>query len=361
MKPVADTDMTRIASLLLFLLVPSVSIPSPAEEASVAADRDVENLFGTAVALAREDNCAAAIPLLEEVIRRGPFATAFFNLGMCYYQAEREADTYAVLSALVERYDEDRWKQQHDKVREILDYLGSKFGRIAVRTDPEEAEIWLDGERVARRPIIGSLGLTPGGHTVRVDMEGYVPIEKEIEVVAGAPLLVVHIVLVALTPEEDPDASGEGPVPPTTVEPTRTPEASEMPAAETFDTESNSPAEDVEPSPHSRGLLIGGLALSGLGAAGLAVGTAFNVKGSKDKARLRDASDGSEAVFSELYQDTLPTDQAMTIVGYSVGGTLLAVGAGLSLAHWLRHRRQEDRGERRGSLSVDGNGIQVVF
>jgi hypothetical protein len=137
--------------------------------------------------------------------------------------------------------------------------------------------------------------------------------------------------------------------------PTADPRGAEAVAVGMLETDSASPK-------RRRGLIVGSLVLSGLGIVGTTVGTVFNVKGANDKERLQDASLGSEATFDELYNDTLPKDQAMTIVGYSVGGTLIAVGLGLALAHKLRKRPREQLGKRRATLSAGADGtIRLAF
>jgi PEGA domain len=61
-------------------------------------------------------------------------------------------------------------------------------GAVKVTSEPEGADIWVDGAFVGNAPA--QLKLTPGKHRIRVGKEGYKNWEKEISVTAGSELTV---------------------------------------------------------------------------------------------------------------------------------------------------------------------------
>ena len=61
-------------------------------------------------------------------------------------------------------------------------------GAVKVTSQPEGAEIWVDGAFVGNAPA--QLKLAPGKHRVRVGKEGYKNWEKEITVTAGSELTI---------------------------------------------------------------------------------------------------------------------------------------------------------------------------
>jgi hypothetical protein len=70
---------------------------------------------------------------------------------------------------------------------EVTATLKPKTGTLVINTSPEGAQIALDGTYVGLSPVTQS-GISAGNHTVNATLEGYVPVETGVTVIAGQPV-----------------------------------------------------------------------------------------------------------------------------------------------------------------------------
>lgn len=71
-----------------------------------------------------------------------------------------------------------------DEKTEVLASLKSITGRLVIRSQPLEANIYIDGNLAGKSPYDGKT-LSPGTHKIRVLKEGYEPWEKDVTVKPG--------------------------------------------------------------------------------------------------------------------------------------------------------------------------------
>lgn len=67
----------------------------------------------------------------------------------------------------------------------VYNILRPKFGGISVRTSPAGAHITLDGNPLGSTPLTTKLEHEPGPHSLKLDMEGYVPITRTVLIERG--------------------------------------------------------------------------------------------------------------------------------------------------------------------------------
>jgi hypothetical protein len=72
-------------------------------------------------------------------------------------------------------------------------------GSVAVESDPDSANVYLDGDLKGMSPV-AILNVTPGPHIVLIEKTGYLPYQKDITVTAGG----ITTVIAALTPVPPP-------------------------------------------------------------------------------------------------------------------------------------------------------------
>ncbi len=180
---------------------------------------------------------------------------------------------------------------------------------VSVRSEPPGARLVLDGQkRVGTAPA--TVSILPGRHSIRAELDGYVPAEQSFEVRQDAgPSLVLRLApevfsSPALAPPEQPAILGIERPP--SAEPNRGPAAS-GPSAWTV------------------------LAL-GVGAAGLGAGAYFTVTAfDRIDAEARGRRDGSE--LGELLE--LRSDAEAQAVAAHVGFGIGLLGVGIGLLSWL--------------------------
>jgi hypothetical protein len=61
-----------------------------------------------------------------------------------------------------------------------------RLAHVTVRAEVPDADVLVDGERVGRTPLPGSLAVSPGARTVELRRAGYLPARREITLADGA-------------------------------------------------------------------------------------------------------------------------------------------------------------------------------
>jgi hypothetical protein len=72
---------------------------------------------------------------------------------------------------------------------EVTATLRPKTGTLVINTSPAGAQIAIDGTYVGLSPVTQS-GISAGNHTVNATLEGYVPVETGVTVIAGQPVTI---------------------------------------------------------------------------------------------------------------------------------------------------------------------------
>jgi len=85
-----------------------------------------------------------------------------------------------------------------------LEGLGTRPGRVAITTEPEGAEVFVDGEARGRTPLGEPLDVEVGEHQLRVVRDGYRELTRTLSVEPGEPLDLV----LTLEPAEAPRSRG---------------------------------------------------------------------------------------------------------------------------------------------------------
>ena len=126
----------------------------------------------------------------ELVIRTVPTKAAIYlnenSVGTSPYEGKGLSPGKYRIRVTMEGY--EPWGQEvtvkaHEKL-EVLASLKGLTGRLVIRTEPLEANIYLDGNFAGKSPYDGK-ALPPGTHKIRVLKEGYETLEKDVTVKPG--------------------------------------------------------------------------------------------------------------------------------------------------------------------------------
>jgi hypothetical protein len=176
------------------------------------------------------------------------------------------------------------------------------YPEVALTSQPPGAAIFVDGAATPlERATPTTVRLKPGAHTLRFALDGHQTIDRSVQVAAGAGATVdVRL--------EKKDA----PAPPV---------AAVAPVA--------------PPPPPSEGMTTldwAGIGVAGAGAAALAVGVVFHLQMLDDADTAEGLSDAEYATQEDTLRDDFESHQTLAVVGYAVGGALVA--AGVTMALW---------------------------
>jgi len=142
------------------------------EEVRVFRDR-VENLVGRLVVTV--EPAGATISVDGRRVGVSPLAEALV-LGPGDYEVEVSLTGYATLRRAV--------RVDPRGVAEVSFELERAKGRIRVSTETAGARVLLDGVEVGIAPLDESIAAEPGTRVVRLELEGYEPLERKVEVEA---------------------------------------------------------------------------------------------------------------------------------------------------------------------------------
>lgn len=206
-----------------------------------------------------------------EAIKPAPQAERF--IGICQDNLGHFADAVSFYEKFLAAVP-DKMKKEGDEIKARVAQIKAMPGRIHIETTPPGAAILADGKSMGTTP--SDVELTPGKHILHLELAGYLPIDKDLDVSYGAKT----DMKTELTAK---------PVEPPVVATTTTP-----PVDTTKPVEQPKPEEKKEPRSKLPAFITGGLAIVAVG-----VGTGFGIaalmkKSDFDKTPTSDIADTGE-------------------------------------------------------------------
>ncbi len=156
--------------------------------ASVSAQDDTARAraaFTNGVEAYESGNYQHALEQFQSAYRLRPHPSVRINMANCYEQLNRPVEAiehYERFLADSENVDETKAAE----VRGSIERLRRQVGEIFVRVQPDGAMVSIDNAESRRAPILDSIALPAGAHTVTVEMEGFRTERREINVVGGS-------------------------------------------------------------------------------------------------------------------------------------------------------------------------------
>jgi hypothetical protein len=147
--------------------------------AAAALRRDAALRFDAGVRFAQAGNFQRAVDEFRAAYALSPHYSVLYNLGVAYVELgyhKRAAETLEKF--LLDGSKEVSQERAAVVTATILDERG-KLGSVAVRVEPPDTQLTLDGEKIrASIPV----AVDPGRHIVVAQAEGYVTLQREIDV-----------------------------------------------------------------------------------------------------------------------------------------------------------------------------------
>ncbi|XXT22116.1 PEGA domain-containing protein [Sorangium sp. So ce429] len=110
------------------------------------------------------------------------------GMGTCELMLHRYRDAAEHLAIYVREIAKDASTTAEERAAAMETYVQAraKVGAVIVSVNVPGADVVVDGARVGTAPLEDPVFLEPGAHTITVQLAGYVPSEKKVEVAAGS-------------------------------------------------------------------------------------------------------------------------------------------------------------------------------
>jgi hypothetical protein len=324
--------------------------------APVRADKkdQAKAKFKEGMALIAEENYLGALQAFEESYEILAKPALLYNIAMCQKALFRYVDSIHSFEEYLDKAGDKAKPEMRAASVDAIAEMQRLVGKLQIADAPEGAEVLIDGKAAGKAPFTSPLILDPGQHTVQVSADGYRTLRTEVTVASGA----VVPLRASLTPVEawleveceddkavvrlDGKVVGSCPYEDEVVPGSHTVRVT-SPGGETFEQEVNVaaggttsvavsltgedlPGDDGTEKAGVSPLMISGIAALALGAGAGVMGAVFHAKGTKDEKTLEDEQFNPDKSKYNDAESALRTDQALTIVGYSLAGALIATG-----------------------------------
>lgn len=306
-----------------------VSVSLAAGDASAQEMTEEERLerFTELVSQAKEaytgEDYERAIELLQRANILRPDSRVLLNIARSYEKMDRCAEAIAYYEAVLRDPELDSKVKKiaskaTRKAKKCEGYDPEGSGRVVVLTQPNGAMVYIDGDRLGAAPV-ETIMLPAGTHSLKIEMDGYETLEKEISLETQRDLIF----------EEELEEEKPDPVPDPDPEPDPDPDPI------------------LPPEEDEKSLNIPAIALMGAGVVGLGAGLGI------DLVAIPGIDEERTAVNCEPPNDCDPdeydrlTDKRksranLALISYIGGGVLLAGGAGWFIYDMVAGGEQDD-------------------
>lgn len=172
-----------------FLLALLLAVTGTQAQAADAADRAAaRKAFERGSRLYEQGRYAEAATAFEEAYRAVPNGVVLYNLGQCYEklgELDKALTSYREYLRLVPKA-EDR-----EKVQTLIANLETRVDqakrpKVTLSSEPAGAQVRLDGQERGQTPWNEQVEV--GTHQLSLSLEGYQPLQRELEVRTGEPV-----------------------------------------------------------------------------------------------------------------------------------------------------------------------------
>jgi tetratricopeptide (TPR) repeat protein len=187
--------MARIVLILALAGSSAAAAPDETRDAKAEATR----LSDEGAEALRRHEPAAALAAFDAALRLYPSAKLQYNRGLALDSLGRSLQAATAFERFLVEVGDGPEAQRSYAARR-LEELDALSGHLALAVQPPRARLTLDGQALAVQTgtTAAPLRVSPGSHTVGVELEGYQPARRAVEAPAG------ETVALTLTLEEKP-------------------------------------------------------------------------------------------------------------------------------------------------------------
>jgi hypothetical protein len=166
-------------SMVLYLSL--VSTPARAEDKAGAKKH-----FDVGISLLQVEDYAGAAAEFEISVKLYPTKNGLFNLANCLKALHQYDQALARITRLNQLFGNNLDQELRDAVAKLDSEIRALVAPLTIQVDRAGALVSVDGREKGKSPLAGPVLLGPGEHTVAVSLDGYEPIERRVNLVAGA-------------------------------------------------------------------------------------------------------------------------------------------------------------------------------
>ncbi|MDQ3034609.1 MAG: PEGA domain-containing protein [Myxococcota bacterium] len=168
-------------ALALALALPMAAAPAAAQE----DDRErARTEFQRGVDAYGRADYQTALSAFQEAYRLAPHPVVRVNIANSYEQLGRPLEALFHFEQFLTE-SERATPQQRREVETAIRRLRSLVGEIELHVSPDGALVTIDGTEQRRAPVTAPVRVTAGQHTVEVQLDGYTPERRQVEVQGG--------------------------------------------------------------------------------------------------------------------------------------------------------------------------------
>jgi hypothetical protein len=165
--------------------------PKPDDERTQTARRHFKN----GVKLFQDKNYKGALAEFEAAYELKPGASSLQNIALSLKALFRYAEAARKLDLLLARHGTELSEDDRRAVREAIDELSQLVGSIALRVEPADARVTIDGRSVTAAERAMGARLDVGEHTIAAEAAGYERLVQVVRISGGNARLPVDLVL----------------------------------------------------------------------------------------------------------------------------------------------------------------------
>jgi hypothetical protein len=214
-----------IMAMVVHLVTAAISVAATDPRASA------HEHFERGLAAFRQERFAEAAEEFEEAYRISPSFRVLYNIGQVDVALGRSVEAVEAYEKFLNDGGTRIPAERQKEVREALAKEQARIGGITVRTEPDGAEIRLDGRLVGTTPLTRPIRATVGAHTIEVSLSGRPTRVREVKVAGGGEIDIEIEIKAVVAPDASKVAPVGSAVKASPREPTKTAEAIAVPPA----------------------------------------------------------------------------------------------------------------------------------
>jgi len=294
------TKSTRCLAAALSLALAASAAPAWAQAPAPPANDTVATArahFARGVKLYEEDDYRAALIEFNRAYELAPNWAVLYDVGQSYYQLREYANALRTLEKYVREGGAQIPADRRPQVDREIAELRGRVAHVTIASNAEGAEVTLDDVSLGRSPLPDRVLIGAGRHKIGATKAGYLPASKVVDIAGG------DVVTIEIDLTEERSATATPTEPPTYV-----------PAA----------------------------VFTGVGVAGIVVGTVFGISAINDKSSLDKNCSAQKLcpASSQSDVDAYGRNGAISTVGFGVGVVGLVFAA-----YFYLHARAGEQGD----------------
>lgn len=152
------------------------------------AKAEADAHFQKGVAAWKDRRFWEAAEEFEEAYRLSPAFQVLYNIGRANVALGHSAEALDAFQKYLDAGGSAISPERRREIEAELEKQRARVGGITVRTEPEGAEVRLDGKLVGKTPFDGPLRVTMGAHTIEAQIDGRLPQNRDLNVDGGAEM-----------------------------------------------------------------------------------------------------------------------------------------------------------------------------